>query len=64
MAHPRYWRVKELFENLEAFQIVSCVTTMSQDSVKKEKNDPKANINIDTIYDLACGHGLLIILLA
>ena len=58
--------MKELFENLEAFQIVSSVIIMSQDSSAKKKdnkNDPKAN-NIDTIYDLACGHGLLGILLA
>ena len=62
--------MKELFENLEAFQIVSSVIIMSQDSSAKKKDKDKDNADhlkanhIDTIYDLACGHGLLGILLA
>ena len=72
VSNPQYLRVKELFENLEAFQIVSSIIIMSQDtannidpngsSTSTGTNSPKANI--DTIYDLACGHGLLGILLA
>ena len=54
LVSPRYLRVKELFESLEAFQIISNIIVMSSDSHE----------NIDTIYDLACGHGLVGILLA
>lgn len=57
VSHPQYMRVKELFENLEAFQLVSKIILVSQQ--KSDRTD-----NIDTIYDLACGHGLLGILLA
>ena len=90
----QYMRVKELFESLEAFRIVSSVIIMAQDAAKLEsKLESKLELelagssetdssssscsanrttrtgtsskdNIDTIYDLACGHGLLGILLA
>ena len=47
----QYLRVKELFETCEAFKLIG-------DIIAKDSNE------IDTIYDLACGHGLLGILLA
>jgi len=48
---PQYLRVKELFETCEVFKIIG-------DVIAKDANE------IDVIYDLACGHGLLGILLA
>uniref|UniRef100_A0A7S4EJT3 C2H2-type domain-containing protein n=1 Tax=Pseudo-nitzschia australis TaxID=44445 RepID=A0A7S4EJT3_9STRA len=87
--YPQYMRVKELFENLEAFRIVSRIVLLSQEqdsSGAKNKHEKRNNNgndndvnnsrttnkkgrnnntkNIDVIYDLACGHGLLGILLA
>mmetsp|Transcript_3575 Transcript_3575/g.6537 ORF Transcript_3575/g.6537 Transcript_3575/m.6537 type:complete len:436 (-) Transcript_3575:652-1959(-) len=56
LSSPRYLRVKELFETLEAFRIASSIIIMAQDK--------EGGSTIDTIYDLACGHGLLGILLA
>jgi SAM-dependent methyltransferase len=56
--HPRYLRVKELFETLEAFKIVSSIILMAEEKKGGERG------SIDMIYDLACGHGLLGILLA
>jgi SAM-dependent methyltransferase len=62
-------RVKELFETLEAFQIVSSIILMAEEKKKKDDDGNDEGIqnergSIDTIYDLACGHGLLGILLA
>ena len=48
---PQYLRVKELFETCEAFKLIG-------DIIARDVNE------IDVIYDLACGHGLLGILLA
>jgi len=48
---PQYLRVKEIFETCEAFKLIG-------DMIAKDIDD------IDSIYDLACGHGLLGILLA
>jgi SAM-dependent methyltransferase len=58
LSNPRYLRVKELFETLEAFKITSSIIIMAQDAQAEQK------YNIHTVYDLACGHGLLGILLA
>jgi len=63
LTKPQYLRVKELFENLEAFKIVSSIIIMAQDAAKKIDPD-SSKTDIDVIYDLACGHGLLGILLA
>ena len=54
LSSPRYLRVKELFESLETFKLTSSIILMAQSN----------NKTIDTIYDLACGHGLVGILLA
>ena len=48
---PQYLRVKELFETCEAFKLIGDLIAKDDES-------------IDCIYDLACGHGLLGILLA
>jgi SAM-dependent methyltransferase len=58
LSNPQYLRVKELFETLEAFKITSSIIIMAQDAQVEQK------YNIHTVYDLACGHGLLGILLA
>merc|ERR1740139_965151 len=51
LSTPRYLRVKELFEALEAFQIIGrAIATAGH-------GDDQGTI--DTLYDLACGHGLL-----
>jgi hypothetical protein len=54
LSSPRYLRVKELFESLETFKLTSSIILMAQSN----------NKTIDTVYDLACGHGLVGILLA
>ena len=51
---PQYCRVKELFESLEASKLVASQILTAQ----------RQGRTIDTIYDLACGHGLVGILLA
>ena len=48
---PQYLRVKELFETCESFKLIGDIIAKDADG-------------IDTIYDLACGHGLLGTLLA
>jgi len=50
----RFLRVKELFESLEAFKVIASVVLTAQQQGR----------TIDTIYDMACGHGLVGILLA
>lgn len=64
LSSPRYLRVKELFETLEAFKIVSGIIVMAQDKNHSNNIGQEKGTTIDTIYDLACGHGLLGILLA
>jgi hypothetical protein len=67
---PQYLRVKELFESLESFRIVSSIIVMAQEAAKSAGSESKGSSsssskeNIETIYDLACGHGLVGILLA
>jgi hypothetical protein len=51
--HPRYLRVKELFETFEAYKRIG----------QAIYEQWRAG-NVETIFDLACGHGLLGILLA
>lgn len=51
--HPKYLRVKELFETFEAYRRIG----------QAVYEQWRAG-NVETIYDLACGHGLLGILLA
>ena len=58
LSNPPYLHIKELFETLKAFKITSSIMIMAQDAQPKQKH------NIDTVYDLACSHGLLGILLA
>lgn len=58
LSNPQYLRVKELFETLEAFKVTSSIIIMAQDAQVEQKD------HIHTVYDLACGHGLLGILLA
>ncbi|MFC1586879.1 class I SAM-dependent methyltransferase [Planctomycetota bacterium] len=51
--HPKYLRVKELFETMEAYKrIGQAIYEQWQTG------------SVETIYDFACGHGLLGILLA
>jgi len=50
----RYLRVKEIFESLEAFRAVSAFVQSAKEQ----------GMEVDTIWDLACGHGLVGILLA
>jgi hypothetical protein len=54
LSSPRHLRVKELFESLETFKLTSSIILMAQSN----------NKTIDTVYDLACGHGMVGILLA
>lgn len=51
--HPRYLRVKELFETMEAYKRIG----------QAVYEQWRAG-NVETVYDFACGHGLLGILLA
>ena len=70
----RFLRVKELFESLEAFKVLSSVVLTSQSqqrSQEKEASEPPESASSSssfssrsTIWDLACGHGLVGILLA
>jgi len=58
--HPLALRVKELFETVETFLEIESVVARIKARAKK---DP-AELGIDSLYDLACGHGLLGVLLA
>jgi len=51
--YPKYLRVKELFETIEAYKRIG------QDIYEQWRAG-----NVETIYDFACGHGLLGMLLA
>jgi len=51
--HPDYLRVKELFETMEAYRRIG-----------QEVYARRRERRVDSAYDLACGHGLLGILLA
>ena len=51
---PQYCRVKELFESFEASQLVAAQLLTAQ----------RQGRPIDAVYDLACGHGLVGLLLA
>jgi len=51
--HPKYLRVKELFETIEAYKRIG----------QAIYEQWRAG-NVETIYDFACGHGLLGVLLA
>jgi hypothetical protein len=52
--NAQFLRVKELFESLEAFKAISTIILTAQQQGRR----------IDKIYDMACGHGLVGILLA
>jgi len=51
---PQYLRVKEIFESLESFKTISSLILSAQEQCKQ----------VNLILDLACGHGLVGILLA
>ncbi len=51
--YPRYLRVKELFETVEAYRCIG-----------QEIYEQWRMGNVEIIYDLACGHGLLGVMLA
>ena len=57
--HPKSLRVKELFETIESFRLIEKQIAGVNAAAKKSGSK-----RIDTIYDLACGHGLLGVLLA
>eukprot|EP01063_Lacrimia_lanifica_P017999 TRINITY_DN24980_c0_g1_i1.p1 TRINITY_DN24980_c0_g1~~TRINITY_DN24980_c0_g1_i1.p1 ORF type:complete len:414 (+),score=129.05 TRINITY_DN24980_c0_g1_i1:65-1243(+) len=52
---PQFLRLKELIESVEAFLLIVCYLNTAESADKK---------HIDTFYDLACGHGLVGVLLA
>jgi len=51
--HPQYLRVKELFETVEAYKRIG-------QAIYEQWREG----NVEVIYDFACGHGLLGVLLA
>merc|ERR1719160_357765 len=51
--HPTSLRIKELFETVEAFLVVG-----------QFFNEKRKLLGLNTILDLACGHGLLGVMLA
>eukprot|EP00658_Telonema_sp_P-2_P023774 TRINITY_DN19536_c0_g1_i2.p1 TRINITY_DN19536_c0_g1~~TRINITY_DN19536_c0_g1_i2.p1 ORF type:complete len:345 (+),score=66.82 TRINITY_DN19536_c0_g1_i2:158-1192(+) len=57
--HPKRLRVKELFETVEAWHVV-CSWIQTCIAQRKEHGLP----SLDTVYDAACGHGLMGVLLA
>ena len=62
LAAPRYTRVKELFETFEAFKLVHAfLAAMERRTTEDSAGDAK---KIETVFDLACGHGLLGVALA
>jgi hypothetical protein len=62
LAAPRYTRVKELFETVEAFKLVHAfLAAMERRTTEDSAGDEK---KIGTVFDLACGHGLLGVALA
>ena len=56
-------RVKELFETLETFKLIRQHIAILQTRPEKDRGDEHP-IRIENIFDLACGHGLLGVLLA
>ena len=59
--HPTSLRVKELFETLETFKLIHRQLSIIQARASKCK---RPHDSIDHVYDLACGHGLLGVLVA
>lgn len=57
--HPKSLRVKEMFETLEAFRLIEKQISLLMARRREEQKD-----QLTTIYDLACGHGLLGVVLA
>lgn len=57
--HPSSLRVKELWETVETYLLIE-----RQISIVKGRKGSGEGQRIDSIYDLACGHGLLGVLLA
>ena len=57
-------RVKEVFESFESFKIICNFIISSQKTLKLQESDGLSNKTIDSIVELACGHGLIGILLA
>ena len=57
--HSKSLRVKELFETIESFRLIEKQIS-GINAVAKKRNEK----GIETIFDLACGHGLLGVLLA
>ena len=58
--HPKSLRVKEMFETLEAFRLIEKQISLL---MARRREEQKAD-QLTTIYDLACGHGLLGVVLA
>lgn len=54
--HPQYLRVKELLESVETFNIIVAHLNSAESF--------RASKSYDTFFDLACGHGLVGVLLA
>ena len=63
LAAPRYTRVKELFETVEAFKLVHAFLAAMERRTTEEDSAGDAK-KIGTVFDLACGHGLLGVALA
>ena len=59
--HPKSLRVKEMFETLEAFRLIEKQISLL---MARRREERKEENQVTTIYDLACGHGLLGVVLA
>ena len=59
--HPKSLRVKEMFETLEAFRLIEKQISLL---MARRREVPEEENQVTTIYDLACGHGLLGVVLA
>ena len=59
--HPKSLRVKEMFETLEAFRLIEKQISLL---MARRREDQQEENQVTTIYDLACGHGLLGVVLA
>ena len=66
--HPKSLRVKEMFETLEAFRLIekqlSLLMARRREVQKEGGITSSPSKQVTTIYDLACGHGLLGVVLA
>lgn len=60
--HPKSLRIKELFETLEVYKLLE--RQLSQLMRSERAANASSSSPLTKIYDLACGHGLLGVLLA